>query len=160
MESCKSNSGNPEVQYAEVLCSVMSPSSTTEENTIPQLNGTSCNGDITRNSDVATFLDNRYGMKCSSSTQKYSLGGITWNISVDEKMEDYLIFWIGQDNSAFANIVLTFNKCEIGVFSSSSFCVWQEDCFNLCKSCFPKLVVAFLLNNQQCDIQYCIWQPM
>ncbi|EER90542.1 2-(3-amino-3-carboxypropyl)histidine synthase subunit 2 [Sorghum bicolor] len=114
MESCKSNSCNPEVQYAEVLCSVMSPSSsTTEENTIPQSSGTSCNRDITRNSDVATFLDNHYGMKCSSSTQKYSLGGITWDISVDEKMEDYLIFWIGQDNSAFANIVLTFNKCEI-----------------------------------------------
>nr|TKW11614.1 hypothetical protein SEVIR_6G243500v2 [Setaria viridis] len=35
------------------------------------------------------------------------------NKRILEKMEDYLIFWIGQDNSAFANIVLTFNKCEI-----------------------------------------------
>jgi diphthamide biosynthesis protein 2 len=124
MESCKSNSGNHEVQYAEVLCSVMSPSSsTTEENKIPQSSGPSCNGDISRNSESATFLNNRNGMECSSSTQKYSLAGMTWNISVEEKMEDYFIFWIGQDSSAFANIVLTFNKCEIGVFSSSSFYV-------------------------------------
>lgn len=114
MESCKSNSGNHEVQYAEVLCSVMSPSSsTTEENKIPQSSGPSRNGDISRNSESATFLNNRNGMECSSSTQKYSLAGMTWNISVEEKMEDYFIFWIGQDSSAFANIVLTFNKCEI-----------------------------------------------
>jgi len=29
-------------------------------------------------------------------------------------MEDYSLFWIGHDNSAFANVVLTFNVCEIG----------------------------------------------
>ncbi|ONM11426.1 diphthamide synthesis DPH2 family protein [Zea mays] len=120
MESCKSNSGNHEVQYAEVLCSVMSPSSsTTEENKIPQSSGPSCNGDISRNSESATFLNNRNGMECSSSTQKYSLAGMTWNISVEEKMEDYFIFWIGQDSSAFANIVLTFNKCEIDLIALS-----------------------------------------
>ncbi|PUZ44474.1 hypothetical protein GQ55_8G103200 [Panicum hallii var. hallii] len=113
-ESCKSNSCNPGVQYADVLCSVMSPSSSTaDENDYPQSSGTSCHVDLSIKSDVPTFLDNRCSMECSSSTHKYNLGGVTWNISAEEKMEDYLIFWIGQDNSAFANIVLTFNKCEI-----------------------------------------------
>ncbi|RCV32179.1 hypothetical protein SETIT_6G237100v2 [Setaria italica] len=112
-ESCKSNSCNPEVQYADVLCSVMSPSSiTTEENNCHLSSGTSCSGDLSINSDLAA-LNNRCGIECTSSTHKYSLGGVTWTVSVQEKMEDYLIFWIGQDNSAFANIVLTFNKCEI-----------------------------------------------
>lgn len=121
-ESCKSKC-NAGVQYADVPCSVMSPSSsTTEENNRPLASGTSsCNGDSSANSDLAAFLNNHCSMECSSSTHKYSLGGITWNIAVREKMEDYLIFWIGQDNSAFANIVLTFNKCEIGLFYSSSF---------------------------------------
>ena len=117
-ESCKSNSCNPEVQYADVLCSVMSPLSNTAE----ERSGTSCHEELSIKSDVPTFLNIRCSMECSSSTQKYNLGGVTWNISAQEKMEDYLIFWIGQDNSAFANIVLTFNKCEIGLLSSSSFC--------------------------------------
>ncbi|CAL5013957.1 unnamed protein product [Urochloa decumbens] len=104
-EACKSDSCNPEVQYADVLCSVMSPSSSTTEKS-------DGHGDLSVNSDLAA-LNNRCSIECSSSTHKYSLGGVTWNISVQEKMEDYLIFWIGQDNSAFANIVLTFNQCEI-----------------------------------------------
>ncbi|KAG2561689.1 hypothetical protein PVAP13_8KG141500 [Panicum virgatum] len=108
-ESCKSNSCNPEVQYADVLCSVMSPLSNTAE----ERSGTSCHKELSIKSDVPTFLNIRCSMECSSSTQKYNLGGVTWNISAQEKMDDYLIFWIGQDNSAFANIVLTFNKCEI-----------------------------------------------
>ncbi|KAG2557332.1 hypothetical protein PVAP13_8NG244501 [Panicum virgatum] len=110
----KSNSCNSEVKYADVLCSVMSPSSSTaDENDYPQSSGNSCHVDLSIKSDVSTFLSNRFTMECSSSTHKYSLGGVTWNISPQEKMEDYIIFWIGQDNPAFANIVLTFNKCEI-----------------------------------------------
>uniref|UniRef100_A0A0A9EKK5 Diphthamide biosynthesis protein 2 n=1 Tax=Arundo donax TaxID=35708 RepID=A0A0A9EKK5_ARUDO len=96
------------------MCSVMSPSSSsTEENECPQSNETCCNGGLAVQSDAATFLNSRCSMERSSSTHKYSLGGLTWDISAEVKMEDYLIFWIGQDNSAFANIVLTFNKCEI-----------------------------------------------
>jgi len=119
----KSNSCNSEVKYADVLCSVMSPSSNNaDENNYPQSSGNSCHVDLSIKSDVSTFLNNRCSMECSSSTHKYSLGGVTWNISPQEKMEDYIIFWIGQDNSAFANIVVTFNKCEIGLFSCFSFC--------------------------------------
>ena len=100
----------------------MSPlSNTAEESDHPQSSGTSCHEELSIKSDVPTFLNIRCSMECSSSTHKYSLGGVTWNISPQEKMEDYIIFWIGQDNSAFANIVLTFNKCEIGLFSCSSF---------------------------------------
>lgn len=43
----------------------------------------------------------------------YSIGGLTWKLSEGQSMEDYLLFWIGLDNSAFANVVLTFNACEI-----------------------------------------------
>ena len=101
----------------------MSPlSNTAEESDHPQSSGTSCHEELSIKSDVPTFLNIRCSMECSSSTQKYNLGGVTWNISAQEKMEDYLIFWIGQDNSAFANIVLIFNKCEIGLFSCFSFC--------------------------------------
>ncbi|GJN28126.1 hypothetical protein PR202_gb16211 [Eleusine coracana subsp. coracana] len=110
-ESCPANS---EVQYADVLCSVMSPSSISNEgNECPQSSGTSCSGDLCIDSDVAAFLTNCSPMEQSGSMRKYNLGGVTWEIADEDNMDDYMIFWIGQDNSAFANIVLTFNKCEI-----------------------------------------------
>ncbi|XP_021776227.1 2-(3-amino-3-carboxypropyl)histidine synthase subunit 2-like [Chenopodium quinoa] len=43
----------------------------------------------------------------------YSISGLTWNIPHGQRIEDYLVFWIGLDNSAFANVVLTLNACEI-----------------------------------------------
>lgn len=43
----------------------------------------------------------------------YNIGGLTWKLPEGQSMEDYSLFWIGHDNSAFANIVLTFNACEI-----------------------------------------------
>ncbi|KAH9783253.1 2-(3-amino-3-carboxypropyl)histidine synthase subunit 2 [Citrus sinensis] len=44
---------------------------------------------------------------------RHTIGGLVWNIPDRKKMEEHLLFWIGSDNSAFANVVLTFNGCEI-----------------------------------------------
>lgn len=49
-----------------------------------------------------------------ASGAAYSIGGLTWKLLEGQSMEDYSLFWIGHDNSAFANVVLTFNACEIG----------------------------------------------
>ncbi|KAG4972634.1 hypothetical protein JHK84_038710 [Glycine max] len=43
----------------------------------------------------------------------YSIGGLAWKLPEGQSMDDYLLFWIGHDDSAFANVVLTFNACEI-----------------------------------------------
>ncbi|CAN6905364.1 unnamed protein product [Brassica oleracea] len=48
-----------------------------------------------------------------SSSRSYRLGGLTWDLPEGSKIEDYLLFWIGSDNSAFANVVLTFNGCDV-----------------------------------------------
>ncbi|KAG8089651.1 hypothetical protein GUJ93_ZPchr0011g28222 [Zizania palustris] len=107
----KSHSCTVEIQYADVLCSVMSPSSVAEKEHT-QSNGTTPNDDLSVPIDgVATFVNNCCNVE--GSTRKYSLGGLMWATSIDDNMEDYLLYWIGQDNSAFANVVLTFNKCEI-----------------------------------------------
>ncbi|GJV70508.1 2-(3-amino-3-carboxypropyl)histidine synthase subunit 2, partial [Tanacetum coccineum] len=45
--------------------------------------------------------------------RKYRIGGLVWNLEEGQSMEDYSLFWIGPDNSAFANVVLTFNGCDI-----------------------------------------------
>ncbi|KAF5767925.1 putative diphthamide synthesis DPH1/DPH2 [Helianthus annuus] len=51
---------------------------------------------------------------CDDASQKtYSIGGLRWSLEQGLSMEDYSLFWIGPDNSAFANVVLTFNDCEI-----------------------------------------------
>ncbi|KAL1201567.1 hypothetical protein V5N11_013680 [Cardamine amara subsp. amara] len=49
----------------------------------------------------------------SVSNGSYILGGLTWDLPEGNKIDDYLLFWIGSDNSAFANVVLTFNGCDI-----------------------------------------------
>ncbi|KAL5203904.1 hypothetical protein ABZP36_008775 [Zizania latifolia] len=118
----KSHSCRVEIQYADVLCSVMSPSSVADKEH-SQSNGTTPNDDLSIQIDgVATFVNNCCNVE--GSTRKYSLGGVMWATSIDDNMEDYLLYWIGQDNSAFANIVLTFNKCEIGfiVYKIHSIC--------------------------------------
>ncbi|KAL0714805.1 hypothetical protein Bca4012_021784 [Brassica carinata] len=48
-----------------------------------------------------------------SSSRSYRLGGLVWDLPEGSKIEDYLLFWIGSDNSAFANVVLTFNGCDV-----------------------------------------------
>ncbi|CAH8390258.1 unnamed protein product [Eruca vesicaria subsp. sativa] len=48
-----------------------------------------------------------------SSSRSYRLGGLTWELPEGSKIEDYLLFWIGSDSSAFANVVLTFNGCDV-----------------------------------------------
>ncbi|KAG4204958.1 hypothetical protein ERO13_A04G073032v2, partial [Gossypium hirsutum] len=49
----------------------------------------------------------------AATCTRCSLGGLIWDLLEGRRMEDYLLLWIGPDNSAFSNIVLTFNGCEI-----------------------------------------------
>ncbi|CAA0815591.1 diphthamide synthesis DPH2 family protein [Striga hermonthica] len=55
--------------------------------------------------------------ECETETeetgQNYNIGGLSWRLPQGRKMEDYLLFWIGSEDTAFANVVLTFNSCEI-----------------------------------------------
>lgn len=86
-----------ELLYADVCCSVVSP---TETCTSADQNGT------------GSQLVN----ECPTEEpgHKYGIGGLSWRLPQGRKMEDYLLFWIGLDNPAFANVVMTFNSCEIG----------------------------------------------
>lgn len=88
-----------EVQFANVMCSVMNPSKD------PQVSN-----DIVGAADGLTS-SNSFG---TVSGNVYRIGGLVWELPEGRKMEDYLLFWIGSDNSAFANIVLTYSGCEIG----------------------------------------------
>ncbi|XP_047087805.1 2-(3-amino-3-carboxypropyl)histidine synthase subunit 2-like [Lolium rigidum] len=110
---CKSDSRNYEIQYADVLCSEMSPSSSpTGEEQCPQSNESTLNDDLpVQNDDLANFVNTCCNVE--GSMRKYNLGGLTWSISIDAKIDDYLLYCIGEDNSAFANVALTFNKCDI-----------------------------------------------
>ena len=88
-----------EIQFANVMCSVMNPSKD------PQVSS-----DILRAADGLTS-SNSFG---TVSGNVYSIGGLVWELPEGSKMEDFLLFWIGSNNSAFANIVLTYSGCEIG----------------------------------------------
>lgn len=99
LETCEPKSQS-EILFSEILCSHMSPSKTQkmagQDIVIP---GVASDG---KSSGLV-------------ADKRYSIGGLVWKLQEGRKMEDYLLFWIGPDNSAFANVVLTFNGCEIGI---------------------------------------------
>lgn len=81
-------------EFSNVMCSSIDPSET-----IHVAGGTNNNSDI----DIRMKTRNRY-----------SLGGLVWNLPQGRKMEDYLLYWIGSPNAALQNVVLIFNGCDIG----------------------------------------------
>ncbi|XP_023741951.1 uncharacterized protein LOC111890018 isoform X2 [Lactuca sativa] len=52
-------------------------------------------------------------MNGDAATTTYRIGGLFWSLNEGHTMDDYSLCFIGPDNSAFANLVLTFNACEI-----------------------------------------------
>lgn len=97
------NTSGLEIQFAETMSSHMNPSETHKIS----------NGSLEPSS---VFTDDKSPRTVAGN--RYSIGGLVWELREGHKMEDYLLFWIGSDNSAFANVVLTFNGCEIGMHTS------------------------------------------
>lgn len=100
---------NSEVHFAEVKASVIKPANDSEK----QDAKSSLSDNFDANEDLS---QNGYDHSNSKSgkVRSYSLGGLVWKLPLDCEMTDHLLFWIGSDNSAFANLVLTFGDCEIG----------------------------------------------
>lgn len=96
-----------EVHFADIMGSVMNPSDV--QNSFTGLLGT-----------VGGCTDHHTFGVASGNT--YRMGGLCWTLPDGHRMEDYLLFWIGSDNSAFANVVMTFNGCDIGRSISLSLC--------------------------------------
>lgn len=89
---------NGEFLFADAMCSIISPSE-------------------------ASGPQNQFGLSynqvagecfCKGTGLDYTMGGLSWRLPEGRKMEDYLLFWIGLDNSAFTNVLLSFNNCETG----------------------------------------------
>lgn len=99
VEACICSSGL-EIQFAETMGSDMNPSETHKIS----------NGCM---EPAGLFIDDKRFQTVAGN--RFNIGGLVWELREGHKMEDYLLFWIGPDNSAFANAVLTFNGCEIGM---------------------------------------------
>lgn len=87
-----------EVRYADIMSPVITPSETfSSTNGRTELSDGQCaNGFSTEENNVP-----------------YHTGGLTWSLPVGHRMEDYLLFYVGSDDSAFANILMTYNTCDI-----------------------------------------------
>ncbi|KAJ4972227.1 hypothetical protein NE237_005326 [Protea cynaroides] len=92
------------IRYADVLCSVMDPKEY-RGTSDTQLQSSHC---LNANRDCAHCDQMNSGVVGTS----YTIGGLMWNLPEGHKMEDYMLFWIGSDNAAFANVVLTYNRCD------------------------------------------------
>ncbi|KAK9666613.1 hypothetical protein RND81_14G198200 [Saponaria officinalis] len=79
-----------------------------------------------RQAAAVTDLSDDFESSDAEVYKSYSIGGLTWSLSNDRKIKDYLLFWIGSDNSAFANIVLTFNDCEIVRYDATEKCLTTD----------------------------------
>ncbi|RAL37931.1 hypothetical protein DM860_000625 [Cuscuta australis] len=89
------SSSNLELSYADVINFVTSPTAVFRS--------------VDNNpEDVDCGTDNG-----SHSKETYTIGGLSWSLNKGHKMKDYLLFYIGSDNSAFANVLLTYNSCEL-----------------------------------------------
>lgn len=127
-ESLILGQSNPslKVVYAEVVGLVIDPyvDSTKEIDQVTSQSNSMSDAGFNVNEDERKILKSSNRNKTESGTG-YRLGGLTWNVP-DRKIEDYLLFWIGPDNAAFNNLVLTFNNCEISK-SFSIFCFFSYD---------------------------------
>ncbi|CAL5348065.1 unnamed protein product [Camellia sinensis] len=87
-----------ELYHADVMCSVMDPSE----------NVKTSSGHLGLDGSLAT--DQGSG---NTICTLHSIGGLSWSIPEGCRIEGCLLCWVGADNAAFANVVLTFNGCEI-----------------------------------------------
>ncbi|KAG9451874.1 hypothetical protein H6P81_004778 [Aristolochia fimbriata] len=83
--------------------------------------------------DLLNFVDSgstpnysNYKINCSTSGTTHTLGGLVWYVPEGAKMEDYLLFWIGSDNAAFANVVVTYNNSEIVRYDAKEKCLLKD----------------------------------
>ncbi|KAK4476687.1 hypothetical protein RD792_015847 [Penstemon davidsonii] len=106
---CESTS-MPEPLYADVSGSVMSPA---EASTAANQLG---------------LVDSHVVIEslAEGTSKNYKIGGLSWRLPKGHKVEDYLLFWIGLDNPAFVNVVLTFNSCEIVRYDATKDCLITE----------------------------------
>ncbi|KAL8104357.1 hypothetical protein AgCh_028532 [Apium graveolens] len=86
------------INYADVLCSIINPTRKSE----------TCDEHL-----ESTSMPTSHERSGDTTAQSYKIGGLSWSVPEGSRIEDYTLFWIGSDNSAFANVVLTFNGCEI-----------------------------------------------
>ncbi|XP_019227139.1 PREDICTED: diphthamide biosynthesis protein 2 isoform X2 [Nicotiana attenuata] len=86
-----------EICYADTMSPVITPSETfSSMNGQPELSDGQCAN----------------GCTIEENNAPYRIGGLTWSLPVGHRMEDYLLFYVGSDDSAFANILMTYNTCE------------------------------------------------
>ncbi|GAB4832775.1 hypothetical protein Ancab_006791 [Ancistrocladus abbreviatus] len=96
-EALKWNISKSAITCADVLCSVMDP----------------LKDHMSFCSDVEVVGGHTNKTYVDEDGMAYSIGGLTWRLPKSCRIEDFLLFWIGPENSAFTNIVLRFNGCEI-----------------------------------------------
>ncbi|KAG7029112.1 2-(3-amino-3-carboxypropyl)histidine synthase subunit 2 [Cucurbita argyrosperma subsp. argyrosperma] len=96
-----------EVHFADVKCSSLDPSSHNEN--------------VARGGEQVTNAES--GSSENIAGTRHHIGSLFWDLPRERRMEDCSIFWIGSENSAFANVVLTFNGCEIVRYDAKESCL-------------------------------------
>ncbi|KAI3953695.1 hypothetical protein MKW98_017519 [Papaver atlanticum] len=109
--------GSSRLHFADVTSSVINPlQSKTPSVKLESSNGCTANGSH----------DDCEGTDSTLDGFKHSIGGLTWNLPQGHKMEDYMLFWIGLENPAFSNLVLTYNSSDIVRYDPVENCIMKD----------------------------------
>ncbi|KAI3869474.1 hypothetical protein MKW92_042577 [Papaver armeniacum] len=110
--------GSSRLHFADITSSVINPLQSKETHGVKleSSNGCTANGSHDDCKETVSTLDG----------SKHSIGGLTWNLPQGHKTEDYMLFWIGLENPAFSNLVLTYNSSAIVRYDPVENCVMKD----------------------------------
>lgn len=115
------------INFAEVLCSAMDPTlpcvksilrkdgDEALENDALYCDQPSGGTESNLSHELLAGLNQNESLKSSS---EYRLGGLKWVLHGHQKMEDYMLGWIGEESPAFSNVMLTYNACGVVRYDS------------------------------------------
>ncbi|RZC64094.1 hypothetical protein C5167_025856 [Papaver somniferum] len=110
--------GSSRIHFADVTSSVISPLQSKETPSVKLESSNACtaNGSHDNGKETDSIIDGF----------RHSIGGLTWNLPQGHKMEDYMLFWIGLENPAFSNLVLTYNSSDIVRYDPVENCIMKD----------------------------------
>lgn len=115
------------INFAEVLCLAMDPTLPSVKSILRQDGDKALENDAlycdqpsggTESKVSHEFLARLNQNEPLKSSSEYRLGGLKWVLPGHQKMEDYMLVWIGQEGPAFSNVMLTYNACGVARYDS------------------------------------------
>ncbi|KAL2651594.1 hypothetical protein R1flu_019722 [Riccia fluitans] len=82
--------------------------------------GVSRSGDTSHLTETCSCTASEVSSSGQSVISQHSLGGLKWIVQKDKTMEDYTIFWIGDECAGLTNVTLVYNTSSVVRYDCSN----------------------------------------